>query len=77
MTKEQYFTLCEHFDWMYAMSDDNRVYTAGNIGQRNLIRVYEEHREWKDIYDAWHDYYFSGSNFGKPQAPMPKWEEFN
>lgn len=76
MTKEMYFTLCQYFDWMYAMSDDNHVYTAGNAGERNLVKYYEANPEWKAIYDAWHDFYYSGSNFGKPQAPKPVWEDF-
>lgn len=78
MTKKQYFDHCKNFDWYFDFSDDYfGVVLPRRQIQRQLEEAYMCFPEWKPIYMAWHDYYYSGENWGIEKAPLPTYEMFN
>jgi len=76
MTIEQYFALCQSFDWFYEYSDDFRVWEAGENGRKSLEKYASNDPIFMDIFLAWKNYNFSGSNFGTPQCPKPDMSDF-
>lgn len=77
MTKKQYFNKCQNFDWYYDFSDDYfGVALPGKQAEQQLIDAYMCFPEWKPIYMAWHNYYFSGDDWGIDKAEKPEYNDF-
>ena len=78
MTKKQYFDRCKNFDWYFDSSDDYfGVVLPWKRIQEKLEEAYTCFPEWKPIYMAWHDYSYSGKNWGTEKAPLPTYEMFD
>ena len=76
MNTEQYFTLCEGFDWYYEFTEDFGLWQKCKETDNNLMRYAEQNLTFMRIYTAWKQYMFSGSNFGTAQKPKPLLEDF-
>ena len=76
MTVEQYFALCENFDWFYDFTEDFRIWQKGKETNFNLMKYAEQNLTYMRIYTAWKTFNFSGANFGTPQKPKPLLEDF-
>ena len=77
MKRSEYFSACATHDWYYAFSEDMRVYRAGSSAESNLKGEAKSDKVKQAIYDAWHDYYFSGQAFGTEKAPKPEIQDFD
>lgn len=71
MTVEEYFNLCETFDWFYANADDNRVYTEGQRGYNELRGLAKSNEDFARIFIEWNSYVHSGPLFGTPKLEKP------
>jgi hypothetical protein len=71
MTKQEFYDLCEKHDWYHAMSDDHRVWRAG---ESSMDRLKREAQNWgyQDLLTAWSRYHYTGAPFGTPQSPKPE-----
>jgi hypothetical protein len=77
MTKKQYFDRCKNFDWYYDFADDYfGIALPGKRAEEGLIEAYMCFPEWKSIYEAWHDYAFSGDNWGIDKKKKPAYTNF-
>jgi hypothetical protein len=76
MTVEQYFALCENFDWYYDFTEDFTVWQKGKETNTNLMRYANQNSTFMRIYTQWKLYNFSGVNFGTKQCPKPVLEDF-
>jgi len=71
MNAKEFYRACEHFDWHYEMSDDHRVWMAGEAAKTRLLAQAPFGSENRRIYDAWCAHVFSGPPWGTPKAPRP------
>ena len=76
MTVEQYFALCEGFDWYYDFTEDFGIWQKGKETNANLMRYANQNDTFMRIYTQWKLYKFSGANFGTKQCPKPVLEDF-
>lgn len=53
MTLEQFEYALERFDWYYEMSDDHRVWSAGNKRWRELVYVSNRGANYKEVFDKY------------------------
>lgn len=65
MTREEFFTALENFDWYYEMSDSGAVWAKGYTQFRALKAEAEQDPGKKKMFAAFCDYY-SGSRLLKP-----------
>lgn len=68
---EYYDKLVTH-DWFYSYSDDHSVWQRGEAAMSNLVAEYKDKPEFKELYDAFVAYHFSGDAYGTPKAPYPE-----
>jgi hypothetical protein len=67
-----FYDALERHDWHYAMSDDNRVYTAGRKRQAELIEASQLSEAHNSLYEQYSDHVYSGPAYGTEQAPKPE-----
>jgi hypothetical protein len=71
LTREEFFRICERFDWTYAMSDDSRVYNLGENRRRWILKIIAINPEYRKIYDEWHSYISSTIHDKNSTVPRP------
>lgn len=68
---EYYDKLVGH-DWYYPMSDDFRVFQAGEKARTRLIDIAAENGdEYMELFDAFLHHYYSGEAWGTEKTPLP------
>lgn len=72
MTLQEYYDQLASHDWYYHFSDDGRVYNAGYQEQNALKEIAKKSPEFQALYDAWHNYMFTGEPWGNERAPYPE-----
>lgn len=50
----EYFNLLAQHDWHYDYSDNHRIWEKGFIERKKLVRLTEESRDHKELYDIWY-----------------------
>ena len=68
---QEFFVACRRHDWYYVYADDSRSYREGSNNEDKLRRKAESHIKYKEIFNAWAAYMFSGKTFVKEQQPEP------
>lgn len=58
-------------DWYYPFSDDPTVWTHGCRKERDLADMASTNPEFKELYIAFEDHYFSGPAFGSARIDKP------
>ncbi len=64
MTLNEFDTMLKNFDWYYQMSDDNRVWRAGETARARIGEVTKTSAEHKELYEVWAKHYYSGAPWG-------------
>ena len=60
MNLTDFYDILNHHDWFYSYSDDHKVYIRGRNNETKLMIMAGEYgKEYKDLYDAFHYYYFT------------------
>jgi len=72
MTLTEFYDELERHDWFTHFSDDHRVWESGEAAHSRLAEIAKESPEHKKLMDAFGEYHYSGSSFGKPKAPKPE-----
>lgn len=73
MTLDEYYDILDKHDWFYEFSDDSRVYGRGVKAKQDLLNTANQHgQEYKNLYDAFKKYHFSGKPWGTEEAPKPE-----
>lgn len=68
-----FFTRCQNHDWLYAMSDDGRVYKRGEANECALKGEAGKHPDFQSILAAWQNYInckIRGTPCEQPQPPL-------
>jgi hypothetical protein len=60
MNLKEFDNMLKNFDWYYQMSDDNRVWRAGESASARIREVTKTSAEHKELYEVWSKYYYSG-----------------
>lgn len=82
VTPNEFFDLCERFDWFYEWSDDSRIWKIWAKRHEFLMSVLLYHRRRKTdkpyqaIYEAFQAYHYSGEAWKTEKAPVPKRDLF-
>lgn len=66
-----FYDILSRHDWHFAMSDDGRVYRRGQESLDRIRKIIAESPHHKALYDAWHEYVFSGKPWNTEKAPKP------
>lgn len=74
MNRREFFEACSKFDWLYAFSDDGRVYRNGKARESFLQNEMANNIEFKKIYDDFHKYAYSKIN--SEIVEKPKFEDY-
>ena len=69
MTKKEYFLLCQNHDWHFEFSDDFRVWSNGRTTLIALENLRANGPSFREIFDAWHTWAFSGYPLGSGERP--------
>jgi len=64
MNLKEFDTMLKNFDWYYQMSDDNRVWRAGESASARIREVTKTSAEHKELYEVWSKHYYSGAPWG-------------
>lgn len=72
MNIQKYYDALKNHDWHYAMSDDHRVFKAGEEARADLRKLAELSPEHKKLYDDWKAHVFSGRPWGTEKKPRPE-----
>ena len=68
---QKFYGKCRWHDWYYQYADDHRSYTAGRDASHELQHITTFHPKYKEIYNAWSEYKFSGAHTNTEKLPMP------
>lgn len=72
MTLAELYRELERHDWFHEMSDDPRIYHAGQENWRRLEREAMSIEGGPELRQAYIKHVFSGPAFGSPKAPKPE-----
>lgn len=73
MTLSEYYDLLTSHDWYYAFSDDIRVYRKGEKQEMYLAGIAKRNGiSFQNLFDAFHEYHFSGQPYGTMKKDKPK-----
>jgi len=64
MELKEFDSMLKNFDWYYNMSDDNRVWRAGESANARIREVAKTSDVHKELYEVWSKHYFSGEPWG-------------
>ncbi len=64
MNLKEFDSMLKNFDWYYQMSDDNRVWRAGESANARIREVAKTSAEHNELYEVWSKHYFSGASWG-------------
>jgi len=64
MELKEFDSMLRTFDWYYQMSDDNRVWRAGESANARIREVAKTSAEHNELYEVWSKHYFSGASWG-------------
>jgi len=64
MELKEFDTMLKNFDWYYNMSDDHRVWRAGEAANARIREVAKTSDVHKELYEFWSKHYFSGEPWG-------------
>jgi hypothetical protein len=64
MNLKEFDDMLRKFDWYYQMSDDNRVWRAGETANARIREVAKTSAEHNELYEVWSKHYFSGEPWG-------------
>jgi hypothetical protein len=64
MNLKEFDDMLLKFDWYYAMSDDNRVWRAGEAANDRIREIAKTSAEHKELYEFWSKHVFSGAPWG-------------
>ena len=59
---DKYVKALSQTDWYYDYSNDHGVWLAGNTAMATLQRQANEHKYFKDAFDAWTECIYGGRN---------------
>lgn len=76
MTCKEFFNAAAAFDWYYEMSDDHRVWRAGNSRLRELQAEAQGDSVKLAILDAWKEHMFSGKPWNTERTARPLISDF-
>ena len=64
MNLKEFDSMLKNFDWYYNMSDDNRVWRAGESANARIREVAKTSDQHNELYEVWSKHYFSGASWG-------------
>jgi predicted deacetylase len=64
MELKEFDTMLRGFDWYYHMSDDHRVWRAGETARAKIVAAAKTSAEHRELYEFWSKHYFSGAPWG-------------
>lgn len=79
MTNEeikQWYDKLSKFDWYYQYSDDHSVWKYWSDKMDAMWKDIKDNPLLLQMYNDWHDHYFSGEHMETPQKPKPKLEDY-
>lgn len=82
VTPDEFFDLCERFDWFYDWSDDHSIWKTWNKRHRFLREVIAYHKRrmsvepYQAIYQAFERHHYSGEPWGTEKNAVPKRDNF-
>ena len=60
MNLTNFYDILDRHDWFYSYADDHRYYILGRDNEVKLLKMAGEHgKEFQDLYNAFHYYYFT------------------
>lgn len=72
MTLTELYRELQRHDWFHEMSDDHRVWSAGQQDKQRLIRESMKVEGGQKLMADFSKHVFSGEAFGTPKAPKPE-----
>jgi len=70
MNLTNYYDMLVRHDWYYTYSDDHRYYLRGRDKEIELLKIAGElGKEYKDLYDSFHHYYFKETVWSEDSYP--------
>jgi hypothetical protein len=64
MNLKEFDMMLRGFDWYYEMSDDHRVWRAGEIARGKIMEASKISAQHEELYEVWSKHYYSGAPWG-------------
>lgn len=73
----EYFEMLKNHDWYFEMSDDQSVWKEGSEYHQHLLNIANEKQaDYKRMFDAFEQAYFSGEPWGTAKVEIPRLNDY-